>query len=281
MAGIEFDRQAFAQAGQARQTSAMPLLGLGVGILVLAGVGYLGYKFIASYNPSASPAPQTLALDHIQQQLADMDQRIGELEKRHHSLSPEIPVPTSPKSDLSVPAPRAGYKVKGAIPVAPQPAAVRDPSLATKSYVEQQAAAASADNAANREAWQATTDRLADVVGVVGSQQGQISQTREDLNRVLSKTVRNAMPFELRRGAAREPVGPVSLVLKSADVKAQRYTVCVYLDEQCIELKNRAVNEVVAFVLSRNSAPLEFVATKILRDQLVGYLEVPAAANNR
>jgi hypothetical protein len=40
------------------------------------------------------------------------------------------------------------------------------------------------------------------------------------------------------------------------------------------------VNEVVAFVLFSNSAPLEFVTTKILHDQIVGYLEVPAA-NNR
>jgi hypothetical protein len=31
----------------------------------------------------------------------------------------------------------------------------------------------------------------------------------------------------------------------------------------------------VVFVLSDNSAPLELVATKVLRDQIVGYLEVP------
>jgi hypothetical protein len=41
-------------------------------------------------------------------------------------------------------------------------------------------------------------------------------------------------------------------------------------------LKDRAVDEVVVFVVSRNSAPLELVATKVLRDHIVGYLEVPA-----
>jgi hypothetical protein len=40
-------------------------------------------------------------------------------------------------------------------------------------------------------------------------------------------------------------------------------------------LKDRALNEVVAFVTSKDSAPLALVATKILHDQIVGYLEVP------
>jgi hypothetical protein len=71
------------------------------------------------------------------------------------------------------------------------------------------------------------------------------------------------------------PVGPVSLLLKSVDPRMQRYTVCVYLENKCIELKDRAVNEVVVFVLSKNSAPLELIATKVSHDEIVGYLEVP------
>ena len=47
MAGIEFDRQAFVHAEQARRNSIMPILGLIAGALVLAGVGYLGYKMIS------------------------------------------------------------------------------------------------------------------------------------------------------------------------------------------------------------------------------------------
>jgi hypothetical protein len=33
----------------------------------------------------------------------------------------------------------------------------------------------------------------------------------------------------------------------------------------------------VVFVVTKNSTPLELVATKVLRDQIVGYLEVPLA----
>lgn len=278
MAGIEFDRQAFVQAEQSRRNSIMPILGLIAGALVLAGVAYLGYKMISSYTPQSRAAVvDAPELNQIQQKLTEIDERIDQLEKRRKSE----PAPAPQPSNLVAPAPspRPAYKIRGASPLAPQVNSAPDPSLATKAAVAQTAAAAAADNAANREAWKATSDRLADVVGVVGSQQTEISQTREDVNGILSKTVRRAMPFELRRGAGPEPVGPVSLVLKNTDAKGQRYTVCIYVDDQCIELKNRAVNEVVGFVISRNSAPLDFVATKILRDQIVGYLEVPAAAS--
>ena len=131
--------------------------------------------------------------------------------------------------------------------------------------------------AANHTAWEATTNRLADVVGVVGTQQGELSETRDALNQLLAQTHRRAISFELDRGRSRVSVGPVSLQLKSADSKGQHYTVCVIFNkEKCIELRDRALNEVVVFVVAKNSPPLELVATKILRDQITGYLEVPS-----
>ena len=71
------------------------------------------------------------------------------------------------------------------------------------------------------------------------------------------------------------PVGPISLLLKSADFRTQRYSVCVYLETRCIELKDRAVNEVVVFATAKDSPPLELLVTKVSRGEIVGYLEVP------
>ena len=70
-------------------------------------------------------------------------------------------------------------------------------------------------------------------------------------------------------------MGPVELQLKASDSKSQRYTVCVYLNNRRVELKDRVLNEVVVFVLARGTPPLELVATKINHDQIVGYFEVP------
>jgi len=116
------------------------------------------------------------------------------------------------------------------------------------------------------------------VVGVVGQQQNEISETREAVNQLLSQTKRQAISFELQRGTSQMPVGPVYLQLKSVDMKSQRYSVCVYFQERCTEIKDRSLNEVVVFIVSKDKGPMELVATKILHDQVVGYLQVPVEA---
>jgi hypothetical protein len=274
MSGVEFDRQSFVRAGQPHRNSRLPIIGLLVAALAVAGAGYISYKLISAPTPALRATDDVQVLDQMQQQIARLDERIEELEKHRKPVAAEPAAPPKPETSNAVQEKRPSYKVKAGSALAPQPAA-RDSSSA----VSERVASYAAETAANREAWQATTDRLADVVGVVGSQQGELSKTRADVNRILAKTVRNAVSFELRRRTAREPVGPVSLLLKNADVKSQRYTVCVYVKEQCLELKNRSVNEVVSFVTADNSAPLALVATKIMHDQIVGYLEVPAAGH--
>src|SRR6516225_6213851 len=115
-----------------------------------------------------------------------------------------------------------------------------------------------------------------DVVGVVGTQQGELSETRDELNQLLAQTRREAVSFEVNRHNDPVPVGPVTLQFKSADAKGQLYTLCVFFNSQkCIELRDRALNEVVVFVAAKNQPPLELVATRIQRDQIVGYLEIP------
>jgi hypothetical protein len=273
MSGIEFDRQSFVRAGQPHRNSPLSSIGLLVAALAVAGAGYISYKLISAPTPASRATDDVQVLDQMQQQIARLDERIEELEKHRKPVAAEPAAPPKPETS-AVQEKRPSYKVKAGSALAPQPPA-RDSSSAASERVPSYAA----ETAANREAWQATTDRLADVVGVVGSQQGELSKTRADVNAILAKTVRNAVSFELRRRTAREPVGPVSLLLKSADVKAQRYTVCVYVKDQCLELKNRSVNEVVSFVTADNAAPLALVATKIMHDQIVGYLEVPAAGH--
>src|SRR5262249_20680240 len=218
----------------------------------------------------------------LQQQLNAMQRRIEQLEKQRKVVSGPPVAPIKTPMEAVVPPPTKkpnSYRISAASVVQPQTspethsAPIAEPDSATRpsNHTPLQESAV-----ASHEAWQATTDRLTDVVGVVGSQQQEISKTREELNRLLAQTRRNAVKFELRRRANPEPVGPVSLLLKSSDPKNQLYTVCVYVDNQCIELKSRSVDEVVVFALSSNAAPLELVATKVLRDQIVGYLEVPA-----
>ena len=284
MPGIDFDRQAFAPAADQTPQNLSRILII-LGMLVVVGlIGLVGYKVYSGFAVGAASA-DSQGIEQMQQQLTDMKARIDQLEKRRKvAVSEPVASPKIPASPIVEPAvpKRTGYKVSSASVLQAQRTPVSS-AISVAPPAPQASGASSATNAvneavvANHEAWQATTDRLADVVGVVGSQQSELSRTRDDVNKLLAQTRRTAMQFELRRGANREPVGPVSLLLRSSDPKNQRYTVCVYLEDQCVELKNRAVDEVVVFVLSDNSAPLELVATKVLRDQIVGYLEVPTS----
>jgi hypothetical protein len=281
MAGIDFDRQAFIPPTERGTLSQTPRIvgGLFMIIAILV-VGYAGIRLVSKYVPSEPSAEAASpAMEQIQQQLADMEMRIVQLEE--HRKTPTVkPQPAPPVAAAPAPAvayvpKRPSYKIEAASALPAQ--RVRSQIQAAPQAVQSPSpnSGATVDLSATREAWQATTDRLADVVGVVGSQQGQLSQAREDLNMLLAEARRTAVPFELRRGGSREPVGPLWLLLKGSDPKTQRYTVCIFVAGQCVEIKDRAADEVVVIVLSRGSAPLELVATKVLKDQIVGYLEVP------
>jgi hypothetical protein len=283
MAGIEFDRQIFSPAAEAQQTQAPKAVGMILLVVALGLAGLVGYKIFTQVSQTNAIAAANAQVEQLQQQLADSQKRIEELEKRRKPVkmetAPAAPQPTVAKN--SAPAAKPVYRIAAGSALPPQPkpvvTTVAQPpaSSSAQSVANAKTAAMQSELTANHEAWQATTDRLADVVGVVGQQQNELSETREAVNQLLAQTRRHALSFELQRGNSRMPVGPVTLQLKSVDSKSQRYSVCVYFEDRCIELKDRVLNEVVVFVVSKNGSPLELVATRVLRDQIVGYLQVP------
>jgi cell division septum initiation protein DivIVA len=274
MAGIDFDRQAYVAPTEHPAPQQPRALGMVILTIAVIGIVFIGYKLLSYAGESAASADSN-SLQQIQQELADMKDRVDQMEKRHKTAAAESMLPPS---RTEAPVSSANSRVKPAYQISAASALnpERISSPAAQPLVSRPApASADADNT-NREAWKATSDRLADVAGAVGSQQGEIAQTREQLNQLLAQTRRTALQFELSRGPDRQAVGPVELQLKNTDLKAQRYSVCVYVDSKCIELKNRVLDEVVVFVLARGTPPLELVATRIGRDEIMGYLEVPS-----
>ncbi len=279
MAGIEFDRQVFTSAAEGQRTQAPKAIGAVLLVLALGFAGFVGYKIFTQASQNNAIASANAQVESLQAQLADSQKRIEELQKHHKAVKPEPPAPVvqAPVVEKKSAPVKRTYHIAAAsaLPPQPKPVVYAAPPAAPP-VASQNTTAIQSELNANHEAWQATTDRLADVVGVVGQQQNELSETREAVNQLLSQSRRQALPFELMRGNNRMPVGPVTLQLKSVDMKGQRYSVCVYFEDRCIELKDRVLNEVVVFVVSKNGSPLELVATKVVRDQIVGYLEVPA-----
>ena len=264
------------------------LMAFVVGLLAAAALlGYLVYtRFAGTGATTAGEDSQTLAL--MQSQLNVIEKRLGELESRRKAESAKAPtdVKTSEpdiSSLIGIPhAPRARYQVspQSAIPSQPLTAQqpLPDPGSANRfARLQQGIGALQEETTSNREAWQATSNRLAEVAGELGAQHGQIIQNQDELNRFLGRTEHNTLTFELRHGSVPELVGPVRISLKTSNQKSQRYTLCVYLQNSCVQVRDRVLYEVVELAVSRDTAPLELIATKVEKDGIVGYLEVPLA----
>jgi hypothetical protein len=278
--GIEFDREAFASAPPAKTPN--PLAGLVVVALVatvVLGLGFLAYKSLGR-GSSAPPVADARALVEVEQRLGSIEDRLDNIEKdrkRYATLAANSTKQPEAAAPVAAPAPssrRPAYEVSPHITQPAQPST--DPAVTQKlAGIQQGMGSLQSDAAANKEAWQATTDRLADVAGQMGSQHAEMIKSQQQLDQLLSRTSLQAIPFELRRGTEKQPLGPVSLALKASSMKSHRYTVCVYVKDACIELKDRNQFEVVQFAISKDAPPMEIIATKVDRDGIVGYLEVP------
>jgi len=254
-------------------------------LVAAASLGYWGSRFFA--GTAAQPvSADAQSLAQIQQQLGDMEKRLADLEKRRkvepakgaaavkqpeETASNQAAVPRAARNQIKVSPPSALQTQ----PASAQPA-TSDPTSAIEiAKLQQGMGALQAESSSNREAWQATTNRLAEVAGELGAQHGQIIQNQDELHRYLARSEHSAFTFELRRGSSREPVGPIEISLQSSNQKSRRYTLCVYVQGACVQVKDRVLFEVVQLVVTPGSVPLELIATKVDKDGIVGYLEVP------
>ncbi len=282
----DFDRQVFVQTPQAARPTT-PIVGILISVAVIVIITLAAVKvFPQLVSSSDSTSASDQALTNVEQRLATIEQRLERLEAARRVT----PLPAAEKASSSKDAPpsdqstRTIYRISPAPaqPTHPAPTSAADPLLAQRlSSIQRGLGALESDQAESHDAWQATSSRLADVAGQVGTQGVQILRSQDELNELLSRTEVQSIPFELKRGSDPMQVGPVSLMLKSVDAKQQRYTLCVYLDPSCIQLKNRVLYEVVRFVVTRDTRPLEVVATKITKDDILGYLVVPKGQAQR
>jgi hypothetical protein len=281
--GIDYNREAFIPASQQTPQGVAGLKGILILVVAVAVVGILGFLAYRAFALGGGSTPSdTRAFVQLDLQIAQIQDRLDQVEQENHRLASALSIANSKKSAdaaqnnaaSNVP-PRVVYRVSPTINQQPVPAPPDSATAQKLNALQQGLGNAQNDASANREAWQATTDRLADVAGQVGSQHGEILRSQDDLNRLLAQTERSALPFELHRGSSPEQLGPVSVSLKSANAKNQRYTVCVYVQRSCVELKDRTLYEVVQVALARNTPPLEVIATKVGKDGITGYLEVP------
>jgi chromosome segregation ATPase len=117
--------------------------------------------------------------------------------------------------------------------------------------------------------------------GDLGVQSGLIATNGKELNALRELGERNYTEFKIAKSKAPQKIGDVSVLLKSVDVKKNKYTIELIADDKATEKKDRTINEPVQFMLSRARQPYELVVNDIKKDLIAGYLSAPKVQQPR
>lgn len=113
------------------------------------------------------------------------------------------------------------------------------------------------------------------VRGDLGVQSGLIATNSRELAALRSLGERDYWEFELPKTKAPQRIGEVTVLLKKADTKRNRYTIEVLSNDKKVEKKDRTINEPVQFYRSRGMVPYEIVVNEVRKDMVIGYLAAP------
>ena len=117
--------------------------------------------------------------------------------------------------------------------------------------------------------------------GDMGIMSGLIATNSREIDALKQLADRTYTEFTLYKGKEPIKLADISILLKKADVKGNRYTLELQVDDRKIEKKDRATNEPVQFYVGRNRQLHELVVNQVGKDQIVGYLATPKAPASR
>jgi septal ring factor EnvC (AmiA/AmiB activator) len=133
------------------------------------------------------------------------------------------------------------------------------------------------DVASTKSDLEATKTKLERTIGDLNVQSGLIAHTRDDLEFLKHKGDRNIYEFTLKKGQ-KTPVSSITLQLKKADAKKNKFTMNVIADDRTIEKKDRTAFEPMQFYTGRDRMLYEVVVMSVDKNQISGYLSTPKSA---
>ncbi len=278
----------------ARESGLSSVAGLARPLLAIAVVGvvvFIGYKLLKNASAAADASANDAQLAQMGQRMGDLERRLDQLEKGHKAfLVPSRPAAPSSPIATAVKAESPKHQLTFSRPVSaqaasPSPANSSPASNATaQNYLNSERANA----ASGQQEWEATADRLGNVVGELDSQRNALDSQREAIERdqarldeLAGRFERDSQPFRLERSSTPEQVGPVGLRLMGTDPKNQRYTMRLSVEGTTVELKDRALHEAIQFYASGGKLSFEIVVSRIDRDIVTGRLVLPQTIATR
>lgn len=120
-----------------------------------------------------------------------------------------------------------------------------------------------------------TRTRLEGVVGDLGVQSGLVARNHEELEELRRKGERDYFEFDLTRSKQYNRVGAISVRVNNVNVKRNRYTVTLLVNDKVIEKKEKTLLEPVQFYLPDSRHLLEIVVFDMQKNRIGGYLSAP------
>jgi peptidoglycan hydrolase CwlO-like protein len=121
---------------------------------------------------------------------------------------------------------------------------------------------------------------LKSMKGDEGVMSGLIAHNHDDLEALRQRGERNYFEFSIVKSKAAQRVGPIQVLLRSADPKRSKYTIRVTADDRVVEKSDKTAGEPVQFyVKGTRNLPYEIVVFDVAKDKIVGYLSTPKVAN--
>ena len=133
--------------------------------------------------------------------------------------------------------------------------------------------------AATRTDLESTKVRLDRAIGDLMGQSSLIARTREDLEELRHRGDRNYYEFTLNKGERPTLLSTVSLQLKKADAKKNKFTLSVIADDRTIEKKDRGAAEPLQFYTGRDRQLYEVVILTVEKNRVTGYLSTPKSTS--
>jgi hypothetical protein len=135
------------------------------------------------------------------------------------------------------------------------------------------------DVAAQKLAIEETQAKLQSAMGDLGMQSGLIARNSEELDALKRAGLRDYFEFDLGKGKAPAPVGPVAIRLKDSDAKRNKFNLVLVVDDIQIEKKDKTLLEPVQFYRKGSRQLNEIVVYTVGKDRITGYLSTPKAAD--
>jgi hypothetical protein len=102
-----------------------------------------------------------------------------------------------------------------------------------------------------------------------------IARNHEEIDTLRRMGERDYVEFNVQGKNKPQKIGNLTVELRAVDVKKNKYTVALTVDDVRTEKKDRTVNEPVVFYPRGTHQADEFVVNSISKDKISGYVSMP------